>query len=152
MQTIILSAALVLTGIVAGLYVSTTIHDHRIADLSAAEYTAMHQMRDKTFGVVMPPFRLVTLALTVVAAFVTTTGLPRWLAIVAAVLIVADIVLTVKLQVPLNGQVQSWSASTIPAYWTEVRDRWAFGHNIRLLIGLASYICVVAVAVLTLSA
>jgi hypothetical protein len=152
MSIIILSAALVLTGIVAGLYVSTTIHDRRIAELSASEYAAMHQMRDKTFGVVMPPFRLVTLALTVVAAFVTTAGLPRWLAIVAAVLIVADIVLTVKLQVPLNEQVQSWSASTIPTNWAEVRDRWAARHSMRLLIGLASYICIVAAAVLTLSA
>jgi hypothetical protein len=152
MTVIILSAALVLTGIVAGLYVSTTIHDHRVAELSAGEYTATHQMRDKTFRVVMPPFRLVTLALTVVAAFVATAGLPRWLAIAAAALIVADIVLTVKLQVPLNEQVQSWSASTIPAHWTEVRDRWAAHHSMRLLIGLASYICVVAATVLTLAA
>lgn len=51
---LLLAAALGLLGLVAGIYVSSLIHDHRIADLSAGQYVAMHQMRDKTFRRVMP--------------------------------------------------------------------------------------------------
>jgi hypothetical protein len=149
MSVLIFSTALVLTGITAGIYVSTLIHDHRIDDLYGVEYMAMHQMRDKTYRVVMPPFRLVTLALVGGAAYVAQNGLAQWLAAASAALIVIDIVLTVKLQVPLNRTVQSWTASTIPANWAEIRDRWDAGHNLRLVLALASFICVVAATMLT---
>lgn len=151
MIIIILTAALMLTGIVAGMYACTVIHDYRINELSAAEYMAMHQMRDKTFRVVMPPLRLVNLALVAAASFVIPAGLPKALAISSAVLIVIDIVLTTKLQVPLNREIQSWTASTIPAHWAEIRDRWAARHNIRVLLDLVSFLCVVAASVLAIA-
>lgn len=53
-----------------GIYVAGAIHDHRIDDLTASQYTAMHLMRDRTFARVMPVVGLVTLLLVAAAAAV----------------------------------------------------------------------------------
>jgi hypothetical protein len=93
---ILLGLSLALLGIVAGIYVSTSIHDHRIGDLSAAEFTAMHQMRDKTFRMVMPVLGLSTFAFVLVsAAIALAPGTPRLLGGAAAALMLIDIGLTV---------------------------------------------------------
>lgn len=139
-MTMLLGSALTLLGIVAGIYVSALIHDHRIADLSAAQYTAMHQMRDVTFRTVMPPLRLTSLALVLASlAVAVAPGLPRLLGGAVVAMILIDIVLTVRLQVPLNQQVQGWTEATIPADWAQVRDKWASHHNVRLLLAVAAY-------------
>ena len=152
MDIFLMTASLALAGIIAGIYVSGVIHDYRIDDLTAGQYMAMHQMRDKTFTRVMPIIRLATLLLiAAMAMFAVDPGRPRVLTIVAAALVVIDIGLTVSLQVPLNKRVQSWTPVTIPDDWAETRDRWAANHNLRLVLGLAEYACLFAAVILTLS-
>ncbi|TGQ48083.1 MULTISPECIES: hypothetical protein [unclassified Mesorhizobium] len=70
MATFLMTASLALTGLLAGIYVAGAIHDHRIDDLTASQYTAMHLMRDRTFARVMPVVGLVTLLLVAAAAAV----------------------------------------------------------------------------------
>ena len=87
-----MTASLALAGIIAGIYVSGVIHDFRIDDLTAGQYMAMHQMRDRTFTRVMPVVRLTTLVLiAAMAMFAVDAGLPRILTIVAAVDIINSI-------------------------------------------------------------
>src|SRR5688572_25604675 len=94
-MTPLLIAALALLGLIAGIYVSALIHDWRIGDLSATQYTAMHQMRDKTFRRVMPVLGLTTVVLVAAsAAFAVDAGLPRVLAWIATALLVTDVALT----------------------------------------------------------
>jgi hypothetical protein len=81
-MVLLLAAALGLFGVVAGIYVSALIHDHRVADLGASQYVAMHQMRDKTFRRVMPAIGLATLALVLLSVlFAMSSGLPFVLAV-----------------------------------------------------------------------
>ena len=144
---LLLGASLALSGIVAGIYASVPIHDRRIADLSGAQYAAMHQMRDKTFRVVMPPLTLTTLALAVSSAgLVLSPGLPCALGAVAALLMVVDIIIVVTRQVPLNTRIRNWAEDTIPADWTQLRDRWSAQHNLRLLCASVAYACLLAAA------
>jgi uncharacterized membrane protein len=150
-MTLLLAAALGLLGVVAGIYVSTLIHDHRIGDLSAEQYVAVHQMRDKTFRRVMPVVGLAILGLvTASAIFAVGPGTPRTLAAIAAVLLAADVVLTITRQLPLNARIQSWTEATIPAEWSQARDRWATQHRIRMVLGLAAYVCFLAGVLSTL--
>ncbi len=152
MEIFLMTASLALAGIIAGIYVSGVIHDYRIDDLTAGQYMAMHQMRDRTFTRVMPVARLTTLLLiAAMAMFAVDPGLPRILTIVAAALVVIDIGFTIGRQVPLNKQVQSWTPVTIPDDWAQTRDRWAANHNLRLVLGLVEYGCLFAAVVLTLS-
>lgn len=144
---LLLETALGLSGLVAGIYVSALIHDHRIADLSASQYVAMHQMRDKTFRCAMPVVGLANLGFVVAAAAVAVgSGLPRILTVIAVVLLLADMALTMGRQLPLNAQIQSWTDATIPANWSQIRDKWAAQHVIRALLGLGAYACLMTAA------
>jgi hypothetical protein len=150
-MVVLLAAALGLLGLVAGIYVSALIHDHRVADLSAPQYVAMHQMRDKTFRRVMPAIGLTPLALVLLSVlFAISSGLPFALGCTAAALLVLDIVFTVTRQVPLNARMQSWTDATIPADWSRTRDQWASQHLIRTAICLVAYVCFLAAAFFTL--
>ena len=150
-MALLLAAALGLLGLVAGIYVSALIHDHRVADLSAPQYVAMHQMRDKTFRRVMPAIGLATLALVLVSVlFAIGSGLPFALGGAAATLLVLDIVITVTRQVPINVRIQGWTDATIPVDWSRTRDQWANQHLIRTTICLVAYVCFLAAALFTL--
>jgi hypothetical protein len=150
-MTPLLIAALALLGLIAGIYVSALIHDWRIGDLSATQYTAIHQMRDKTFRRVMPVLGLTTVVLVAAsAAFAVDAGLPRVLAWIATALLATDIALTVTRQVPLNLTIQSWTEATIPADWTQVRDQWASQHHMRTALCLMAYACLLGAVLLML--
>jgi uncharacterized membrane protein len=151
-MVLLLAAALGLLGLVAGIYVSAVIHDHRVADLSAPQYVAMHQMRDKTFRRVMPAIGLATLALVLLSVlFAIRPGLPLALGCAAVALLALDIVFTVTRQVPLNTRIQSWADATIPADWSRTRDQWASQHLVRTAICLVAYVCFLVAALFTLA-
>ena len=151
-MTLLLAAALGLLGLVAGIYVSGLIHDHRIADLNAPQYVAMHQMRDKTFRRVMPAIGLTTVALVLLSVlFAIGSGLPLALGCAAVALLLFDIVFTVMRQVPLNARIQGWTDATIPADWSRTRDQWASQHLIRTGICLVAYVCLLAATICTLA-
>jgi hypothetical protein len=146
-QLIMSALALALMGVLTGIYWSVEIHDRRIDVLTASQYMAMHQMRDATFAKVMPFVGLGTLIVVVVSVgFALGTGWPRWIGAIAMMLIIADIVMTISRQVPLNQEVQSWSETTIPAHWRSVRDQWAAQHRLRLALCTLAY-CALLVAV-----
>jgi len=151
MNTLLLASSLTLMGILAGIYVTGLIHDHRVADLSASQYAAMHQMRDKTFRRVMPILGLTSFNLVLVAVIAALSpGLPRLLGAYAVMLLLADILLTIKAQLPLNRQIQGWVEANIPADWSEARDRWAFHHTVRTCLGVVAYGCFAAAVFLSL--
>jgi uncharacterized membrane protein len=136
-------------GTITGIYLCGSIHDHRVRDLSADQYVAMHQMRDKTFRAVMPWLAFSTLALVLVCALLaTSSGWPRLLALAAVALLIADIAFTVRRQLPINQAIQSWEQSTLPSDWHSYRDKWAGHHNVRTGLLLLAGICLLGASVL----
>ena len=133
----------VLAGVMSGIYVCGLVHDHRIADLSATEYVAMHRMRDGTFRRVMPVFGLTTLLAAVSCAAVASATTARTLLVVSASLLLIDILFTIGKQVPLNRRIQTWRPDAIPPDWREVRDRWKWQHNARAVLGVGAFVCAV---------
>jgi hypothetical protein len=141
MATFLLAASLSLLGLIVGIYVTGIIHDYRIADLSASEYAAMHQMRDKTFRRVMPVLGLTGFNLVLLAVLAgVAPGPARVLGLAAVVMLLADIWLTILAQLPLNQQIQSWREAGIPADWSEKRDRWAAHHAVRSALAISAYL------------
>jgi Domain of unknown function (DUF1772) len=144
--------ATILTGLIAGIYVSVLIHDHRIRDLTGPNYAAMHQMRDRTFRRVMPVLVIPTLALLVLNAVLHRQALPGAVFAAAALVSLTDTVLTIRHQLPLNRQVQSWDADHPPTHWADVRDAWARGHIPRIALGATIFLaCLWAVILLTIN-
>lgn len=60
----------------------------------------------------------------------------------ALVLMAVALVITLTVNVPIDGQIQSWTMATLPPDWRAVRDRWEFYHGLRTVVSLAALGCV----------
>jgi uncharacterized membrane protein len=150
MPALLLILALSVLGVIVGIYVTGLIHDYRIGDLSASQYAAMHQMRDKAFSRVMPALGLGGFNLVLLAVLAgVAPGTARVLGLAAVLMLLADIALTIVAQLPLNQQIQGWAEGGIPADWAQARDRWARRHAMRAALGVSAYLCFAAAVILS---
>ena len=62
----------------------------------------------------------------------------------ALVLYIANMVVTLRFNVPLNKEVQSWQHDAPPAEWARVRDRWQRFHTLRTMLIVPGFILYVA--------
>jgi uncharacterized membrane protein len=58
------------------------------------------------------------------------------LAIASLTLLVVAMAITLSVNVPIDRQIQSWTAATLPPDWAAIRDRWEFYHGLRTLVSL----------------
>lgn len=66
-------------------------------------------------------------------------------AIVAFALMVAALVVTLAVEVPIDNQIKVWTIATLPANWEMLRDRWEFYHGVR------TFVSILALAFMTVS-
>ena len=52
-------------------------------------------------------------------------------------LFVVSVLVTVVIEVPIAKQIRSWTLSTLPGNWRQLRDRWASVHISRVVAGIA---------------
>ena len=62
-------------------------------------------------------------------------------------LFIVALLVTVAVEVPIVEEVATWTVSTLPSNWQQIRDRWARFHLIRVIAGLASLVLLVAGAI-----
>ncbi|MBB5062279.1 DUF1772 domain-containing protein [Granulicella mallensis] len=65
----------------------------------------------------------------------------------ALVLFIVALLVTVLVEVPIVEEIATWTVSTLPADWQELRDRWLRFHLIRVIAGLASLVLLVVGAI-----
>lgn len=66
---------------------------------------------------------------------------------IALAAIVADLVLTVKGNMPINNTIQTWSPGKYPPDWKEYRSRWFLFFHLRQLTGLIGFSSLIIQAV-----
>jgi uncharacterized membrane protein len=66
------------------------------------------------------------------------------LALASVVLLLVAMAITLAVNVPIDRQIQSWTAVTLPSNWTAIRDRWEFYHGLRTLVSLFAIACLFA--------
>ncbi len=145
--TAVTVTAIVLAGLLSGVELGTGLAHQTAQALPEAAWTAMHQAEDRLFRIVIPPAFLLTILL-LAATAVLTRGTTRVCFIVAAILTAIEVIATVVLNVPLNNQVQTWTAGSAPADWAHVRDTWLRNHWARSVVGLLGFVSAVAGAVI----
>ena len=62
-----------------------------------------------------------------------------YLTLVALLLFAVTLVVTVRVEVPIVKQIETWTVPTLPPNWQQFRDRWGAFHIIRIvpsLVGL----------------
>lgn len=135
-RTIILFASLFFVGLTSGgafvVYLA-----YNPAGMSAAFYveTMQHAIR------VMLPLAVVLilgLFFTVVSAVLARHDrLSFYLLIASGICIITGVLVTVLGNWPINHQIITWSVSSPPSNWTELRDQWWRFHVARAVIGIA---------------
>jgi uncharacterized membrane protein len=64
--------------------------------------------------------------------------------IIALVLLIVDIALSLKGNVPLNKIINTWTASNYPANWKEYRSKWFLVYNIRQVANIIGFVSLLA--------
>ena len=61
-------------------------------------------------------------------------------ATIALVALVAEILLTLKGNLPINDIINTWSADTIPANWAAIRDKWFTIFQYRQIASITGFV------------
>ena len=69
-----------------------------------------------------------------------------YLSTAAFVLFLVALLVTVVVEVPIVQQIVTWTPSTLPGNWRQLRDRWMRFHVIRVIAGVASLIFLLVAA------
>jgi uncharacterized membrane protein len=63
--------------------------------------------------------------------------------VAASLLIIISLLITLLVEVPIDNQIKTWTAQTVPADWTTLRARWQVFHTARTFVSLASLGCLI---------
>jgi len=136
MIRIIQFVALLLTALSMGVHFGTWLTERPLRRTeSGALFVEVHQGRDRVAARVMP--LLGSAAITFLALgvfFVRAVPAAFALSLAGLVLCIADMLVTVIVNVPINREMQRWQPNAAPAEWKRLRDRWERFHSIRTLL------------------
>jgi hypothetical protein len=59
----------------------------------------------------------------------------------------AALVITLAVEVPIDNQIQSWTAVTLPGDWRSIQSRWELFHTIRTFLSIAAVVAATISAV-----
>ena len=126
-------------GLVAGIMVGTGLAQLSAKALPADAWVMRFQLEDLLFAKTMPPLMLGTL-LALIAASPLSRGTSRWAFAASAALMIVVLVVTVKAEVPLNKQIQSWTVAVPPPHWQQTRDLWLQRHLLRTVAAALAFV------------
>jgi Domain of unknown function (DUF1772) len=82
----------------------------------------------------------------VVLLFRSWSRVAAWLAAIGWLLMIAVLVITLAVEVPIDNMIETWTEATLPADWQEIRARWAAFHTLRTFLSLGAVAAAVAAA------
>ena len=147
LASLVRSVSLGLTAITAGINVRDVISYPGIKRLDGPHYARYHQEIDREFARAMPVVGQASLVASVATVAVSQEPRRRALAALALACNAAAVAVTVTREVPLNKQVQSWSAEAPPDEWRAMRERWFMGHRARTALSVVGLGCLIAATV-----
>ena len=140
-------AAVLFTGLFAGFLVTVMVLEASLREFGAAVYTQVRlielQHLDDLATALLPPAIVAVVALGL--ASIRVRGNQRWLVLGSLVLLLAALLISVTISVPINTAQQHWSVLTPPADWASVRDRWQLAHAARTTTALLAFLLLIAV-------
>ncbi len=144
-------AAVLLVGILAGLFVGVWFVEQAMLSLSASVYTAVEIPKHHVFGPIMPWFMGLTLTagLLVLLLLRPRRSVAFALTLIGGLCTATLILTTLLVNVPINANMMTnWSANAPPTNWAQVRDRWNVFHAMRTVLALVAFACHLSAAIL----
>jgi uncharacterized membrane protein len=118
--------------------------------MEADSYTELRKLINASmtgnFTYVVYAALLFTLAL-VIVTIKTPGSLQFIMAAIAFIALIADTILTVKGNLPLNDMVNSWSPGNYPANWTDNRAKWFHIFQYRQVANIIGFVSLLIGAV-----
>jgi uncharacterized membrane protein len=116
--------------------------------LSAGAYLEQQQQAIKSLNTLMPAMGLITIILTLIAAFYQRKqSLRLILLLVAASLLIISALITKFGNQPINAIVITWEKNDMPDEWTSLRDKWWSLHILRCLASITALLLIVIASV-----
>jgi uncharacterized membrane protein len=140
------TTTIVLFALVMGVFWGTWFSLSRtMSRLSAETFVAVGHEMIHNLGVPMG----ILLPLALLSALVTLALLwrngPRaalWWLLAGFLLLAAALVITLAVEVPIDNQIKSWTAATLPGDWRSIQSRWELFHTIRTFLSIAAVVAV----------
>jgi uncharacterized membrane protein len=140
------ATTIVLFALVMGVFWGTWFSLSRtMSQLSAETFVAVGHEMIQNLGVPMA----VLLPLALLCALVTLTllwqagrGAAFWWLLAGFLLMVAALVITLAVEVPIDNRIETWTAATLPGDWRSIQARWELFHTIRTFASIAAVVSV----------
>ena len=134
-------AGLILAALVMGVFWGTWFTLTRsIPDFSATEFIHIGKTIIANVAwpmrILMPATLLIMLAAILLSYRVNKSSF--YLYIISFLLMIATLIITVGIEVPIDNQIKSWTETTVPANWKSLRYTWDQFHTIRTFTSIAS--------------
>jgi uncharacterized membrane protein len=143
------ATTIILFALVMGVFWGTWFSLSRTMDqLSAETFLAVgHQMIRNLGGpmAILLPLSLLSALVTMALLWPHRHAAAFWWLAAGFLLMVAALVITLAVEVPIDNQIEAWTAATLPADWRSIQSRWELWHTIRTFTSIA------AVATVTIS-
>ena len=137
------ATTIVLFSLVMGVFWGTWFSLSRTMDqLSGETFVAVGHQMIQNLGVPMAillPLALLSALVTLILLRHDRTAAFWWLAAGFA-LMAAALVITLAVEVPIDNQIETWTAATLPADWRSIQTRWELWHTIRTFASIAAVV------------
>jgi uncharacterized membrane protein len=144
------ATTVVLFALVMGVFWGTWFSLSRTMDqLSPETFVAVGHEMIQNLGVpmaVLLPLALLSALVTLVLLWPDRTAAFWWLA-AGFVLMLAALVITLAVEVPIDNQIETWTAATLPGDWRSIQSRWELWHTVRTFASIAAVVAATISAV-----
>jgi uncharacterized membrane protein len=145
------ATTIVLFALVMGVFWGTWFSLSRTMDqLSAETFLAVGHQMIQNLGIpmaVLLPLALLSALVTLALLWPGGRGAAFWWLAAGFVLMVAALVITLAVEVPIDNQIETWTAATLPDDWRSIQSRWELWHTIRTFASIAAVVAVTISAV-----
>jgi hypothetical protein len=83
---------------------------------------------------------------TVILLFRHRPTVAAWLAMIGLLLMIAVMVITLAVEVPIDNLIANWTEATLPGDWQAIRARWSAFHTLRTFLSLGAVAAAVGAA------
>lgn len=114
------------------------------AAYSALTFLETHQGAVRGLNVLLPVMGMSAMLFTAILAVLARRNRAALAAYASAMALMAiAAAITRFANQPINAEIMAWTAETMPAQWTHVRDAWWNWHIIRTLVGIGSVVVLI---------
>ena len=147
------ATTIVLFALVMGVFWGTWFSLSRTMDqLSPETFLAVgHEMIGNLGGpmAMLLPLSLLSALVTLVLLWPRRQEAAFWWLAAGFVLMVAALVVTLAVEVPIDNQIQDWTAASLPGDWRSIQSRWELWHTVRTFLSIGALVAVTISATVT---